>query len=71
MRSFSFRPVKKPLQPRFTVQISTSKAVPTPILSATINRDGDDTDILLGHGSFLKPTFEHLVSYSEFVNTWW
>ena len=60
------RKLKKPLQPKLTIQIATpgSKAEtpkPVPILAAYIC-DEDDKNLILMHGNYLKPTFEKVVS---------
>ena len=56
---------KKPLQPRYTVQIATSNAIPTPVLCAALRGEGESAHLLLSHGNFLKPTFEPVVRKSD------
>ena len=62
----SNRKLKKPLQPKLTIQIATpgSKTEtpkPVPILAAYIC-DENDKNLILMHGNYLKPTFEKVVS---------
>lgn len=61
-----FSTLKRPLQAKFTIQCATvgDKDLtprPIPVLAATLVK-GTEPSVLLAYGSFLKPTFEKVVS---------
>ena len=69
MFSLFSSPKKKPLKPKVTLQIASEASAggtpkPINILGAFVKNNNED--VLVCHGNFIKPTFEHLVRDGKF-----